>query len=59
MKKLKKAVKLKNIFTSDIVYCLDMKNVQESGEIKFIQVYKEENPERIFLVNKDAFKVVK
>jgi hypothetical protein len=51
-------VKLKNIFSNEIVYCLDINNVKESDGIKFIRVYKEENPKRTFLVNKDAFKVV-
>jgi hypothetical protein len=50
-----KIVKLKNKFTGDIVFCKDMKDVSEGNGIKFIKVYKQENPGRIFLVNLEAF----
>lgn len=55
---MKKSVKLKNTFTGDIVYCDNMKEVQENDNMRFIKVYRQENPERTFLVNKDAFVVM-
>lgn len=55
---MKKIVKLKNTFTGDIVFCDNIKDIQENDNMKFIKVYKQENPKRIFLVNKDAFVVM-
>lgn len=55
---MKKTLKLKNTFTGDIVYCNDIKDIKENDGMKFIKVYKPENTERIFLVNKDAFVVM-
>ena len=50
-----KSVKLKNIFNGEIVYCNDLNDITETNEVKFIKVFKEENLDRTFLVNKDAF----
>jgi hypothetical protein len=50
-----KLVKLKNKFTGDIVFCKDIKDITEANGMKFIKVYKDENPSRTFLVNLDAF----
>lgn len=49
--------KLMNLYTGEIVYCRDMKNILESGDIKFVSVYKEDNPEREYRVNINAFRV--
>jgi ABC-type enterochelin transport system substrate-binding protein len=54
-----KILKLKNIYTSDIVYCKDLKDITEGDDKVFIKVFREENPERIFLVNRDAFVIEK
>lgn len=53
-----KVFKLKNRFTGDIVYCKDMNSITEANGMKFIKVYKEENPQRIFLVNLEAFTIL-
>jgi hypothetical protein len=51
----KKLVKLKNTYTGEIVYCENIKDeVKDAGYI-FIKVYKEELPQRKYLVNKNAF----
>ena len=52
-----KIVKLKNIFNGEIVFCNDLNNITEANGTKFITVFKEENAQRTFLVNKDAFEV--
>lgn len=54
-----KTVKLKNIFNGEIVYCNDLNDITETNGVKFIKVFKEENLERTFLVNKEAFEIVK
>ena len=53
-----KVFKLKNRFTGDIVCCKDMNTITESNGMKFIKVYREENPQRTFLVNLDAFTIL-
>jgi hypothetical protein len=50
--------KLKNRFTGDIVLCNDMNNITESNGMKFVRVYKQENPNRTFLVNLEAFTIL-
>lgn len=59
MSRKSKIKKLLNRYTGDIVYCEDMETVRESDGIEFIQVYNSENPSRKFLVNKEAFQIVK
>lgn len=53
-----KIVKLKNKFTGDIVFCKDLKDITEGNGMKFVKVFKEENPGRIFLVNLEAFVIL-
>ncbi len=50
-----KLVKLKNRYNGEIVYCKDINDVIAEGTYTFIKVYKEELPDRIYLVNKDAY----
>ena len=50
-----KIVKLKNIYTGDIVFCSDLNDTKEGDGKVFVKVFKEENPQRIFLVNREAF----
>lgn len=53
-----KPVKLKNIFNGETVICNDLNNITEANGTKFITVFKEDNPQRTFLVNKDAFELL-
>jgi hypothetical protein len=53
-----KPTKLKNIYTGDIVYCHNINEVSLIDEKVFIKVHSEENPQRIFLVNKAAFNAI-
>jgi len=55
----KQAVKLKNIFSGDIVLCSDIKETIQTDDKTFIRVFKEGNPNRTFLVNREAFVVAK
>lgn len=53
-----KLLKLKNVYTGDIVYCKDITDTSETDSMIFIKVFKEENPQRSFLVNREAFVVL-
>lgn len=53
-----KDVKLENRYTGEIVYCRNLDKITTSGDMVFIRVYKQENPEREYLVNRAAFEVV-
>jgi len=53
-----KVLKLKNRFTGEIVFCKNINDTSEGNGITFIKVWKEENPQRIFLVNREAFSIV-
>jgi hypothetical protein len=57
-KENKTLVELKNTFTGDIVICRDVMDISESNGMKFIRVFKEDHPERTFLVNREAFKIL-
>jgi len=59
MKTRNKATKLKNRYTGEVVYCLNIEEVIQQDPYSFIRVYKEELPERTYLVNKDAFELAK
>ena len=50
--------KLKNRYTGEIVFCINLKKVIKNESYTFIEVYKEESPGRIYLVNKDAYEVL-
>ena len=53
-----KLVKLQNLYTGDIVFT-DKYDTQPSVDgMTFIPVFSETNPQRIYLTNKRAFKVV-
>jgi len=54
----KKLFKLENEFTGDIVYCWDIEKLKIIDGISFIYVFKAENKNRTFLVNRAAFKIV-
>jgi len=50
--------KLKNRYTGEIVFCRDIKKVIEDKSYKFVQVYKEDLPARIYLVNLDSYEIL-
>ena len=53
-----KLLRLKNVYTGEIVVCQDINDVTEGNGTVFIIVFKEEYPHRTFLVNKEAFKLL-
>lgn len=53
-----KVVKLKNTYTGEVVYCPNIKEEVPSEGYVFIKVYKEENPQRLYLVNRNAFEIL-
>ena len=53
-----KLIKLKNIYTGEIVYCNDINETSEGGGLTFIRVFKEDNQQRTFLVNREAFRIL-
>lgn len=56
MKKFK--AKLKNVYNGEVVITDDYNETQEINERVFIRVYEEANPNRKFLVNREAFKIL-
>jgi hypothetical protein len=59
MKKQVNPTKLKNRYTGEVVYCTNIKEVIEQAPYNFIRVFKEDLPQRTYLVNKDAFELAK
>lgn len=56
MKKVKEKIdKLKNIYTGEIVYTSNLCEKRVDANMTFIQVWKEENPQRKYFVNDEAF----
>ena len=53
-----KTVKLKNLYTKEIVFTENYDDVIQNGETEFIYVYKEENPNRKYLANRKAFEIL-
>lgn len=53
------AVKLKNIYNGEEVFCENLNETYETDGITFIKVFRDNNPARKFLVNKAAFKTQK
>lgn len=57
MKQVKeKIIKLKNIYTGEIVHTSNLSEKRVEGNITFIQVFNPELPARKYLVNESAFK---
>ena len=52
-------VKLINKYTKEEVYTRDYDDVIKEGSNEFIKVFNQSNPQRTYLVNKNAFHVVK
>jgi len=53
-----KLLKLRNLYTKEIVFTENYQEIVKSGEIEFIYVYKEETPQRKYLANKNAFEIL-
>ncbi len=53
-----KLVKLKNMYTGDVVFTEKYDQVQQSSGTNFIEVYNPSNPYRTFLVNRDAYRII-
>lgn len=51
-------VKLKNRYSSEIVFSESYDEVRKEGNYNFIVVYHAESPNRKFLVNRDAYEIV-
>ena len=51
-------VKLKNRYSSEIVFAENYDEVRKEGNYNFILVHHAENPNRKFLVNRDAYEIV-
>jgi hypothetical protein len=50
-----KFVKLKNLYSGEIVFTENFDDIRKVNELELIEVYKEENPQRKYLVNRNAF----
>ena len=54
----KKFVKLKNLYSGEIVFTENYNDIRKMNDMEFIEVFKEENPQRKYLVNRNAFNPV-
>lgn len=54
-----KVIKLKNLYTNDIVLCENYDKIEQDDGINFIKVYEEQKPDRKYWVNRESFKVLK
>jgi hypothetical protein len=60
MNKLKNnPMKLINKYTQEVVFTRDYNDIVKEGANEFIRVFNETNPKRTYLVNRNAFNVVK
>lgn len=50
-----KIMKLKNLYSGELVFTENIDDVRKMNDIEFIEVYKEDNPQRKYLVNRNAF----
>lgn len=53
-----KVVILKNLYTGEIIHTNKYDDVDSVKGVEFIQVYKPENPERKYFVNRSAFEIL-
>lgn len=53
-----KVIKLKNLYTNDIVLCENYDKIEKDDGINFIKVYEEQKPDRKYWVNKESFRVL-
>ncbi len=54
-----KVIKLKNLYTNDVVLCENYDKVEKEDGINFVEVFEESKPERKFWVNRDSFAILK
>ena len=52
-------VKLVNKYTKEEVYTRDYDDVIKEGANEFIRVFTQSNPQRTYLVNRQAFEIAK
>jgi len=50
-----KITKMKNIYTGEVVKTSNLFEKRIDGPMTFIQVFTEQNPQRKYFVNRDAF----
>ena len=55
---MNRVIKLKNKYTGDIFCTHNFDDITELNGMKFVRVFHEEQPERTFLVNRDAFEIL-
>jgi hypothetical protein len=48
-------MKLKNLYSGEIVFTESFNDIRKMNDMEFIEVYKEDNPQRKYLVNRNAF----
>ncbi len=58
MDKKVKVTKLKNRYSTEVVYTDNYDDVPKEGNYEFVLVYHAENPGRKFLVNRLAYEIV-
>lgn len=51
-------IKLKNRYSSEIVFTETYDEVRKEGNYNFILVFSADNPNRKFLVNRDSYEIV-
>ena len=56
--KKKKIIRLKNRYTGSIVVTENYEKYTETNGVKFIRVHDESNPNRSYLVNREAFEII-
>lgn len=58
MKDVTEVIKLKNKYTGEIVFTQSLENTRFSDGITFITVFNDKQPNRTYLVNKEAFEKI-
>jgi hypothetical protein len=53
-----KVVKLRNLYSGEIVFTESFGEVRKVDNVQLVEVYKKENPQRKYFVNKESFQVV-
>lgn len=53
-----KFVKLKNLYSGEIVFTEDFNNIRKVNDMEFIEVWHPDTPQRKYLVNRNAFNPV-
>ena len=53
-----RTVRLQNLYTGEIVYTDDYDKFEKVNGVEFIMVYNDTNPNRKYLVNRLAYKIL-